>query len=53
MTGHGRGDYAGAKMGMWLFLLTEALFFFGPIILYAVFRYRFPGEFAAGSKELD
>lgn len=52
---HGRGhkDYAGAKMGMWLFLLTEALFFFGPIILYAVFRYRFPVEFAAGSKELD
>ncbi len=53
MTGHGPRDYAGAKMGMWLFLLTEALFFFGPIILYAVFRYRFPGEFAAGSKELD
>lgn len=51
--GHGHGDYAGAKMGMWLFLLTEALFFFGPIILYAVFRYRFPVEFAAGSKELD
>lgn len=51
--GHGHGDYAGAKMGMWLFLLTEVLFFFGPIILYAVFRYRFPGEFAAGSKELD
>jgi cytochrome c oxidase subunit 3 len=50
---HGHGDYAGAKMGMWLFLLTEALFFFGPIILYAVFRYRFPVEFAAGSKELD
>lgn len=51
--GHGHRDYAGAKMGMWLFLLTEVLFFFGPIILYAVFRYRFPREFAAGSKELD
>jgi len=53
-TGHESGrDYGGAKMGMWLFLLTEALLFFGPVLLYAVFRYRYHAEFAAFSKELD
>lgn len=51
--GHAHRDYAGAKMGMWLFLLTEALFFFGPLLLYAVYRYRFPGDFSAASGELD
>ncbi|HXI10864.1 MAG TPA: cytochrome c oxidase subunit 3 [Thermodesulfobacteriota bacterium] len=51
--GHAQRDYAGAKLGMWLFLLTEAMFFFGPVLLYAVFRMRFPSEFSAASRELD
>lgn len=50
---HGHRDYAGAKMGMWLFLLTEASLFFGPVLLYAVYRYRFPAEFSGASGELD
>lgn len=53
ITGRGHRDYTGAKMGMWLFLLTELLFFFGPILIYAVMRYRYPAEFIEGSKELD
>ena len=53
VTGHVHRDYSGAKLGMWLFLLTEAMFFFGPVLLYAVFRYRFPSEFSAASRELD
>lgn len=46
-------DYTGSKIGMWLFLISEVFFFFGPFLLYSVFRYRFPSEFSAGSRELD
>lgn len=49
---HGR-DYVGAKMGMWLFLFTEFFLFFGPVLLYAVFRYRYPQAFAGASIALD
>jgi cytochrome c oxidase subunit 3 len=46
-------DYTGAKMGMWLFLFTELLFFGGLFLLYAVYRSGFPQEFYAASAELD
>ena len=46
-----KGDYGGAKYGMWFFLLTEILFFGGMFLLYSVFRYRFPGQFHAGASE--
>lgn len=49
--GH-RRDFIGAKMGMWLFLFTEFFLFFGPVILYAVFRYRYPQAFAEASAAL-
>jgi cytochrome c oxidase subunit 3 len=46
-------DYAGAKLGMWLFLFTELLLFGGMFLLYAVYLARYPQEFAAGGKQLD
>jgi cytochrome c oxidase subunit III len=46
-------DYAGAKLGMWLFLFTELLLFGGLFLLYAVYLKRYPQEFAAGGKQLN
>jgi len=46
-------DYAGAKLGMWLFLFTELLLFGGLFLLYAVYFKRYPHEFAAGGKQLN
>ena len=46
-------DYAGAKLGMWLFLFTELLLFGGLFLLYAVYLARYPQEFAAGGQELN
>ncbi|OPY92549.1 MAG: Cytochrome bo(3) ubiquinol oxidase subunit 3 [Syntrophaceae bacterium PtaU1.Bin231] len=42
-------DREGKKMGMWLFLFTEILFFGGMFLLYAVFRHRFPADFHRGA----
>lgn len=50
-TGH--RDYTGAKIGMWLFLFTEFFLFFGPFLLYSVFRYRYPAAFATASGALS
>jgi cytochrome c oxidase subunit 3 len=38
-------DYEGKKIGMWMFLFTELLFFGGMFLLYSVFRYRFALDF--------
>jgi len=38
-------DRPGKKLGMWLFLFTELLFFGGVFLLYSVFRFRYPGDF--------
>jgi len=46
-------DYAGAKLGMWLFLYTEILLFGGLFVLYSVYLARYPGEFAVASGELN
>ncbi len=46
-------DYTGSKMGMWIFLFTEMLLFGGLFLLYAVYRYRHPGEFHSAAQELD
>ncbi len=46
-------DYTGAKLGMWLFILSELLLFGGMFILYAVHRYKNPADFHHASKELD
>ncbi len=47
----GRIDYKGKKIGMWLFLYTELLFFGGMFLLYSVFRSRYPAEFHASAAE--
>jgi len=53
MTHHPHKDYAGAKLGMWLFLFTELLLFGGLFLLYAVYLRRYPQEFAAGGRQLN
>lgn len=53
MTHQTHKDYAGAKLGMWLFLFTELLLFGGLFLLYAVYLKRYPQEFAAGGRQLD
>jgi cytochrome c oxidase subunit III len=42
-----------ATLGMWVFLVTEVLFFGGLFITYTVYRYFYPAAFAAASHELD
>jgi len=46
-------DYTGAKLGMWLFILSELLLFGGMFILYSAYRYKSPADFHQASKELD
>ncbi len=46
-------DYTGAKLGMWLFILSEILLFGGLFILYATYRYKNPADFHHASGELD
>ncbi len=46
-------DHEGSKIGMWLFIFTELLFFGGLFIVYAVFRYKFTHAFAFAAEQLD
>lgn len=50
---HSHRDYTGSKIGMWLFLFTEFFLFFGPILLYSIFRFRYPQAFIEASRALD
>ena len=40
-------------LGMWVFLVTEVLFFGGLFATYMIYRRWYPGAFAAASHELD
>jgi cytochrome c oxidase subunit 3 len=42
-----------ATLGMWVFLVTEVLFFGGLFATYAIYRAWYPAAFAAGSHTLD
>jgi len=42
-----------ATLGMWVFLVTEVLFFGGLFATYAIYRNWYPAAFAASSHELD
>ena len=53
MTHQPHKDYAGAKLGMWLFLFTELILFGGLFLLYAVYLSDYPHQFAAGGKQLN
>jgi cytochrome c oxidase subunit 3 len=41
-----------STLGMWVFLVTEVLFFGGLFLVYTVYRRWYPLEFAASSREL-
>ena len=42
-----------SSLGMWVFLLTEILFFGALFMVYAVYRMWYPEAFAASSHHLD
>lgn len=42
-----------AKMGMWIFLVTEILFFGGLFLAYIVYRVSYPELYSAASEYLD
>lgn len=44
-------DYTGKKVGMWIFLFTELLFFGGMFLLYSVFRSRYAAEFHVAAQQ--
>ncbi len=46
-------QFDAAKLGMWLFLAQELLFFGGLFVAYGVVRVKFPEAFVAGSHQLD
>ena len=46
-------DPVAARMGMWLFLFTEAILFGVFFIVYAVYLRLYPWDFRAGSRLLD
>lgn len=50
---HAHKDPVGAKIGMWLFLLTELLLFGGMFLIYGTYRYLNSEAFHAGAQELN
>jgi cytochrome c oxidase subunit 3 len=46
-------QHEAAKLGMWVFLATEVLFFGGLFLGYAVYRYLYPETFAAASRHTE
>ena len=46
-------DYAGSKLGMWLFLFTEVLLFGGLFLVYSVYRSMYPRDFHAAAAGLS
>ncbi|MFN0057445.1 MAG: cytochrome c oxidase subunit 3 family protein [Planctomycetota bacterium] len=46
-------QFSAAKLGMWLFMGQEVLFFSGLFCFYAVVRFNYPEIFVAGAKALN
>jgi len=46
-------QFSSAKLGMWLFLVTELLLFSGMFVAYAVYMQWYPEAFAVASEALD
>src|SRR5438876_5071629 len=42
-----------ARLGMWVFLATEVLFFGGLFLGYTIYRFLYPGTFAAASRHTE
>ncbi len=49
----GQKDATDARLGMWLFILSEILLFGGLFILYSAYRYKNPVDFHHASRELE
>lgn len=45
-------QHSAERLGMWMFLVTEVLFFSGLFVAYTVYRYWFPDEFQFASSHL-
>ncbi|WP_345993228.1 cytochrome c oxidase subunit 3 [Sulfurimonas sp. HSL-1716] len=48
-----KDDYSGAKLGFWVFLLTEAMMFGVLFLLFFIYFYRHTGSFVASSGDLN
>ncbi len=46
-------DYQGAKLGMWIFIMTELILFGGLFIAYGVYREMHADDFHTASSELN
>ncbi len=46
-------DDTGARLGMWLFLLSEILLFGGLFVLYSAYRYRYAADFHQAAQEME
>jgi cytochrome c oxidase subunit 3 len=46
-------QHEASALGMWVFLVTEVLFFGGLFLVYSIYRSWYPDAFAAASHELD
>src|SRR5438034_9505260 len=44
---------AAGTIGMWVFLVTEIMFFGGMFLAYTLYRNKFPEAFASASNHLD
>ena len=42
-----------SEFGMWLFLVTELLFFGGLFLAYTIYRYLYSAGFAEASRHMD
>src|SRR6476661_4613523 len=42
-----------STLGMWVFLVTEIMFFGGMFLAYTLYRSKFPAAFASASNHLD
>jgi cytochrome c oxidase subunit III len=42
-----------ATLGMWIFLITEVMFFGGLFLAYSIYRSKFPFEFAVASSSMN
>jgi cytochrome c oxidase subunit 3 len=46
-------DYAGAKLGMWIFLFTEIVLFGGLFLLYSAYRAKYTIDFHNSGQQLN
>ncbi|MFO0896374.1 MAG: cytochrome c oxidase subunit 3 family protein [Pirellulales bacterium] len=46
-------QYDACVLGMWIFLVTEIMFFGGALGVYSVYRFKYPEAFALASHHLD